>query len=171
MVGNVQRSGGSGVLIDLDGKGMFSLVDDEIDVVCFGECNNFHVVSVGTSFGHPGQVSFEGGIEVGGRDCRGIEFGCECTSILSLWIPSSATARVGLDEALVVVPVGSHVLNDGVPDLAMLGLISVELVGKSMKETITCSWDRDQHAAKVRKVWGGVRYHCQRCRRGKVRRR
>lgn len=128
MVGNVQYPRSSRRLVDLDAQGMLSLVDNEVDIVCLGECHHFHVVPISPPFGHPAQVALEGCIEFGGRGCLVVEFGCECARVLSLWISSSATARVGLDETLVVVSVGSHVLYSGLSNPSMLGLISVKLV-------------------------------------------
>lgn len=136
MVGNVQHPRSRRCLVNLDAKGMLALVDDEIDIVCLGEGYHFHVVPISPPFGHPAQVTLEGCIEFGGRGCLIVKLGCECARVLSLWVSSSATARVGLDETLVVVSVGSHVLYSCITNSSMLGLISVELVGKGMEETV-----------------------------------
>lgn len=39
---------------------------------------------------------------------------------------------------LVIVAVVSHVLNGGLTDFLVLGLVSIELVGKSVEQTVTC---------------------------------
>ena len=139
VVGDMQHLRSSRCFIDLDTQGMLILVDDDINVECFGECYDFHVVAISTPFSHTAQVALEGCIEFGGRGCVIIGLGCECARVLSLWISSSATARVDFNEALVIVSVGSHVLYGFLTDLYMLRLMSIKLVGKSMEKTVPWS--------------------------------
>lgn len=111
-------------------------VDDDFGIVCFGKGGDLHVVPVGAPFRHAGQVSLKDGIFLGSSGFRGDLLGGEGTGVFSLWISSSTTSRVDLDEVFVVVTVGPHGLNDGGTDLLMPRLGSIELVRESMEETI-----------------------------------
>lgn len=137
VVRNVQDFTPAAMLLILDEVGMLSNVDGDINVECFGESHNLHVVSISTSLCHTAQMSLKDRVLLGGGSCVGSVLGSKGTSILPLWVSSSTATGVDLDEVLVILAVGSHGSDDGGTNFLVLVLISIELVGESMKETIT----------------------------------
>lgn len=133
MIGDVQSLGATfGVIFDAVGK--IPLVNDDIYIECFGESHNLHVVSIGTSFGHSIKMSLEDGINIGGRRCLGL--GGKCACILPLRITPSTTTRVDLEKVFEGVTVGPHVFNGSLAEFLVFGLVSVELIGKSMEKAV-----------------------------------
>ena len=59
--------------------------------------------------------------------------------ILSFWISTRATSGVDDKERLEAVGIVCHVLNRGITDLGVTGLVSIQLVRKGVEKTISCS--------------------------------
>ena len=124
MVGNMSnrflRSARQLLFATRDHESHFSLVDLDVDSVCRTEGHDLHVISVSTALGHLSQVCLENTVDlflswgsIAGR--RG-----ECSGILSLGVPSHATARVHVNELFVVVAVLPHVLNHTCTDFLVV---------------------------------------------------
>ena len=116
-----------------------SLVYLDVHTKSSTESHNLHVIPVSTSPRHLLQMTLEDSVDFC-RSWRGVSYRCRvCSSILSLWISSDATARVHVDELLVHVSMLPHVVDDTGPDFMVGGLSAVELVRKGMKETVACN--------------------------------
>lgn len=109
-------------------------IDDDVGVVCSCKTNNFTIVPVCTIFLHSVEMSFEICVDL----CsRWHSRNWSRSNVLSLWVSAISSTVVDWNEVDVLFRVVSHFLDDPRPDLLVMGFVAVNLVGKSIEETIT----------------------------------
>ena len=100
------------------------------------EGDDLGVVAICAPLGHDIQTQGKGGADVGfGRRGR-VERLFKSTSVLSFWVTSNATPRIGNNERFEVLRMLPHVFDRVCTKLGVLALITIHLVRESMKETI-----------------------------------
>lgn len=149
-----------------------SLVDLDIDLKGRAKSHDFHIVSVGTPTSHFSQMTLKSSVDFRcGRACIA-ERSRKASGILPFGVSSGSTARVYFNELLVVGSVFPHMPNHTRTQLSMLGLVSVELIGKGVEEAIPYSSEKrlilENSSLKVGGRWGTLRGgggtdHSQRC--------
>ena len=119
-----------------DHVGKVSLIDFDVHSISCTEGRDLHVVPISAAPRHLLQMALEnpfhlfgGGGQIGSRPRI-------CPNVLSFWIPPDATTRVHVNELFVVRCIVTHVVDHARTDFMVRGLIAVELVGKSIEETI-----------------------------------
>lgn len=126
---------------------IFLLIYNDMHEELGCKSSNLHVVSICTLLGHCVQVSLERGLDIGGTGPSGIH-STECSCIFAFWIPTGSTAGVDHDEVFVVVGHRTHVVDSSSTQFEGMGLVSKELVGESMKETVSYSKSLEQRVSK-----------------------
>lgn len=66
------------------------------------------------------------------RSRRGI-----CSGVLSLWIATRSATGLNIKEGLVVVGVGTHVVDHASSNVGMLILVSVDLIRQAVEQTVS----------------------------------
>ncbi len=115
-------------------------VDTHIDFVHICKGYNLQIVSVCTSLGHCLQVLLESRLNFLGSRTLCVCRLCQCTWILPFRLPiasTSPTARVDDDEGFEVFCVCTHVFDGSSTELDVLGLITEQLIGEGVEQTIS----------------------------------
>ena len=105
-----------------------------VDLVCPCKRRDFKVISVSTFLAHLIQVILKGLVRVFGSTRIIVE-----SSSLSLGIPTRTTPWMNFNELFIVVVVFPHVVDDTRPEDGVQGFITVNLIGESIEEAVSCS--------------------------------
>jgi len=119
-----------------DHVGKIVLVDLDINLEGRCESRDLQIISVSAASGHGAQMGFEDTVDF---FLRGRTEGGLCgiyAGILSFGISTLPSARMYVDELLVVCSVFSHILNYTSANLVMVSLVAVDLVRESVEEAI-----------------------------------
>lgn len=117
---------------------VFLLIDNHMNKESRCKSSNLHVVSICALLSHCVQVSLEGGLDIGGTGSSRVH-STQCSRILTFRIATSTTSGVDHDEVLIVVGPRTHVVDSSNTQFEMMGLVSKQLVGEGVKETVSCS--------------------------------
>jgi hypothetical protein len=110
-----------------------ALVDLDIPSICLAKGHNLRVIPISPALGHAFKMGLECMVDILLGGLCTVE---GCSSILSLWIATEASARVYRNEVLVEISLLTHVFNDAISNFAMASLGPVDLVRECIEETI-----------------------------------
>ena len=127
MVGNMRDWARNVIRCSLDIVGVVSMIDFYVGIVCVREGLDLNVVSPGSALSHLRQVGFVCCICFCFRGLRKSKGGREAASILSLWIP--ALPRPHGQERFELMRIVPHVLDHGLADFSVFGLVAIDLIG------------------------------------------
>ena len=95
--------------------------------------NDLQVVTIDACFSHCFHVLFVGSVNFFGSRSSGHGRRGQRAMVLSFWVSTRTTSRVDDKERLEAVGIVCHVLNRGITDLGITGLVSIQLVRKGVE--------------------------------------
>ena len=101
--------------------------------------NDLQVVTIDACLGHCLHVLFVGSVNFFGSRSSGHGRRGQRAMVLSFGISTRTTSGVDDKERLEAVGIVFHVLNRGITNLGITGLVSIQLVREGVEQTIPCS--------------------------------
>ena len=95
--------------------------------------NDLQIITIDARFGHCFHVLFVGSVNFFGSRSSGHGRRSQRAMVLSFWVSTRTTSGVDDKERLEAVGIVFHVLNRGITDLGITGLVSIQLVRKGIE--------------------------------------
>ena len=107
--------------------------DHDVHFEGVSKSNDLQVITIDACLSHCFHVLFVGSVNFFRSRCSGHGRRGQRAMILSFWISTRTTSRVDDKERLEAVGIVCHVLDSGITNLGITGLISIQLVRKGVE--------------------------------------